>query len=103
MALNISSLANDLRHIIDDLPQTIIYKGQSVSVACDDLSEGRELEMMGFEGNSNLMFYALKSDFATQPRHNDVVTYLDKEYKIDRIEIAADGVGLKVYCITKSR
>jgi hypothetical protein len=103
MSININNLKLDLQAIIADLPQVITYKGQTYSVICDDLAEGRDLDLMGYEGNSSLMFYADANDFSDQPKHNDIITYLAKEYKVERVEIGADTVGLKIFCTSKTR
>lgn len=103
MSINTNNLKLDLQAIIADLPQSIAYNGQSYNVICDDLAEGRDLDIMGYEGNSSLMFYANASDFEDQPKHDDIITYLEKEYKVERVEIGADGVGLKIFCISKTR
>lgn len=103
MSINISTLASDLAFIISDLPQTITYNGLTYNVVCDTLTEGRDLQLMGYEGNSLITVYCYAGDFQDKPKHNDVITYLSKEYKVDRVDIGADGVALILYCATKSR
>jgi hypothetical protein len=89
-------MAADLQGMITDLPATLVWGSQSVSVVAGDLSKSNALEMFGVAMENGIAIVALKASFSgsTYPPVNTVVAVNGQSVRIISALVGADNVSV---------
>jgi hypothetical protein len=104
MPLLSAVFAADVDHVIKDMPATIIWRGQTLTVAAGDLAKGNKLEIEGMLINPDISFVCRAADFTTdrKPAANDKLTYGAERLRIAQVTLAPDGSAYLLHCVAES-
>lgn len=90
-----TELAADLDAIIADMPHTLVWGAQSISVSMDDVVKADALQLAGVFGGRDVGVYAKLASFtsSTPPTPGESVTLDGVAYRITGSRTGPDGVG----------
>ncbi len=92
MPIDTTVLDADLDAVIADLPATMVWHGQDISVAGSGLEQTEDLEMAGIFANRDVEVIAPVASFTGTPAVGDTVTIYGITARINRISRSADQI-----------
>lgn len=96
--LNLAQMANDLAHMISDLPTSVAWSGQTFSAVVGDIGSTDVVEVEGFTSQAGLTVDYVLSSVNGSIKENDVVTIGGAVYRVTRISILPDGLTGRFEC-----
>jgi hypothetical protein len=99
MSLNLSQFANDLAHMVADLPTAVTWEGQTFNAVVGDIAGGEQLDMAGVMESAVLSVDYVLSAITGMIDENDIVTIYAKDYRVSRVTILPDGVTGHFECV----
>ena len=96
MAINQTAIAADLRRMIDDVPSTLVWGGNTVEVTATPVTREDDVNGDGTLQVADLEVYAVRADFSsgTTPHVRAVVEVDGVKYHVQEREVDAVGVRL---------
>lgn len=95
-------IAADLRNIIADTPQVFVFQDQEYTGSVSGTNRQRRLEVGGFDEMPDLsLVVCLKQSdgtdtFVNAPANGDRIRVNGIDYRVDRTELDAQRVGLRM-------
>jgi len=90
---------DDMRSILPDLEQYIVYKQVHYCAIVGDVTRGRNQESIaGFLPSASLEITIINSDFSSLPLNGETITYKDSNYKVGEYLDGADNVTTTFNC-----
>lgn len=99
MALSTTMLESDLEFMVNDLPTTMTWNGQSLTVTRSLVDRRDDVQAEGILFEHDVEVVAVVSDFTgALPNIRDTITVDSVQYYVDTRTLSQDGVAVTFGC-----
>ena len=105
MPLNLTVFDNECAAIIADLPNKMIWQGNTYDVAVNSFAQGHALQQEGYVPELDFGCLLRIADFAdvAMPKQGDVVTIDGRKARVLSFNDAPDNVSRTLICVNVQR
>jgi len=103
MPIDLNQLNTDMGEMIADLPTLFTFSGVVYSGVFTDVEQGNKLDEGGYISELAGQIYAQQSDFSVLPVSGVTVGVDSKTYRVEKVSLSPDGVGIRMDLITPDK